>query len=379
MYSKVTFQWYSPLISLQTELMYLMQKSLSAYHVVYQTNEVESLKTTWHYCPEQICPLKQRTEQLCGRLSPLITLQNKQTKAKHLVQNTNPRIRPPCLSNKLSGPLLGGALEWHHLQRAQNTPALGPQQGGLCLQMDAMVTRCDSSSVSFLNTRTQCYLQMKWTWDSVCVRDSEKEMLVCTHKIWRTNIALQFRFLGIPSPPTCLPFLSSIHKRNCSYRCLLNSSHRFHTFCKACKETRDKRQVSERGERQWQVWKGIGSGNGKQWDESTLYRARSQQETNTIWKPESVAVFVLFLWTWDLPQYLVINTMPLEADVQLREERIAMALSTQNAATARIQWARAECRLTINHGSLLHLNSGSTAGWGVRRWRRGLNICIGRV
>lgn len=52
-----------------------------------------------------------------------------------------------------------------------------------------------------------------------------------------------------------------------------------------------------------------------------------------------------------------------------------MALSTQNAATARIQQARAECRLTLNHDSLLHLNSRSTAG--VRGWRRGLNICIG--
>lgn len=46
-------------------------------------------------------------------------------------------------------------------------------------------------------------------------------------------------------------------------------------------------------------------------------------ETNTIWKPESVAVIVLFSWTWNLSHNLVINTIPLEAYVQLRGETIS--------------------------------------------------------
>lgn len=46
-------------------------------------------------------------------------------------------------------------------------------------------------------------------------------------------------------------------------------------------------------------------------------------ETNTIWEPESVAVILLFLWTWNLSQNLVITAMPLEADVQLRWETIS--------------------------------------------------------
>lgn len=131
---------------------------------------MESRKTVWHYCPEQIYPLKLSTEQLCGRLLPLIILQNKQTKTKNLVQSANWRIHPPGLSNKLSWPLLGGALQWHHLQRARNAPALGPQQGVVWLEMDAMVTM----TLLWVFNRPYPIVpadEMELEWDSVCERD----------------------------------------------------------------------------------------------------------------------------------------------------------------------------------------------------------------
>lgn len=54
-----------------SNFMYLIQKSITTYRVLYHTNEAESLKPTWYCCPEHICPLRQRTELLCGRLLPL--------------------------------------------------------------------------------------------------------------------------------------------------------------------------------------------------------------------------------------------------------------------------------------------------------------------
>lgn len=90
-------------------------------------------------------------------------------------------------------------------------------------------------------------------------------------------------------------------------------------------------------------------------------------ETNTIWKPYSVTLVVLFLWTWDLPQVIVINTMMLEADVQLREETVAV--STQNVVTARA----ARIQYLIMTSCYIWIVGQQLAGMmkGV------LNICIG--
>lgn len=108
----------------------------------------QSITAIWHYWPKPTCTLGQRTERLCGRLQPLITLQNKKTKTNHPVQNTKESAHQDSPLSRVDC----GCFQWHHLRGAWSTPALGPQQG-LCLLGDAMVTRCDSS-VSFQHMQT---------------------------------------------------------------------------------------------------------------------------------------------------------------------------------------------------------------------------------
>lgn len=80
---------------------------------------------------------------------------------------------------------------------------------------------------------------------------------------------------------------------------------------------REKREI----ERQWQ--QGWGGAEVQALGDSGMSQHCIEPDHNAIWKPGSVAVIVLLLWTWNLPQNLVINTMPPEADVQLREETIS--------------------------------------------------------
>lgn len=170
-------------------------------------------------------------------------------------------------SNKLSGPLLSGALEWHHLQRAWYAPTLGPQQGALSLQMDAMVTRCDSC-VSFFSTRIQWYLQIKWKWRRMCKKRQ------CTHRCEKQTLLYSSDSQGFPVRPPVLLSLF-LYKQKKKWRLISLFAQQFTPIplfldCKACEET----SIREKQRRE-QEDRGIVRA-GRQRDESTLYQAGSQ-------------------------------------------------------------------------------------------------------
>lgn len=239
---------------------------------------------------------------------------NNQSNTEHLVQNTNQRIHPPLFSSRLSGHLLGCVLKWLLLQRAQNAPTLGPQQEGLCLQRDAAVTTC-GFSVSFcmpLCKEPSCWNGAGERGD-VCATDVDEERGAGPNEVDIQNKQCSAAEGFLPSRPTAPLFfrIPCTDVRATARNVVCSTVHTdFTSYAKPAR-----RKVSQRLERQ--DGQGLGQRQRcreRERDEWRLYRDRPQRHL----EDRSVAVTGLFL-----PRFLVINTMPLEADIQLRGETIS--------------------------------------------------------
>ena len=119
--------------------------NLSSHDLVFNTKHhvvCHSIKAMM-LLSRAVSPQAEDTASLWEAVSSRPSAERDET--KHLVQNTDPRpAHHDC--NKWSGPWRVRMTPF--AEGSKHTSAFGPQQGGLCLQRIAMVTRWDSS-VSF--------------------------------------------------------------------------------------------------------------------------------------------------------------------------------------------------------------------------------------